>query len=162
MVIEKNTRHTKIIGELGEHIICNWLSRSGFEVAIVDHTGIDIIAYNPSTKQRLGISVKSRTRTVGKEGVPLGFFKEVERERKLVFDACNAFHCEPWIGIYIETIEGGDLFLFSYYHYKRKYKTEKEKVSNSWKMSKDYQERYKKDKDVKHIRYDFQLNNWEW
>ena len=68
----------------------------------------------------------------------------------------NAFHCEPWIGIYIETIEGGDLFLFSYYHYKRKYKTEKEKVSNSWKMSKEYQELYKKDKDVKHIRYDFQ------
>jgi len=34
--IEKSSRHQKIIGDLGENIICNWLSRSGFEVAIVN------------------------------------------------------------------------------------------------------------------------------
>ena len=27
--ISKSTRHQKIIGEFGEHLICNWLSRSG-------------------------------------------------------------------------------------------------------------------------------------
>jgi Holliday junction resolvase-like predicted endonuclease len=59
--IEKSSRHPKIIGSLGEHLVCNWLSRSGFEVAVVDHTGIDVIAYNPKTKERLGITVKSRT-----------------------------------------------------------------------------------------------------
>jgi len=47
MSIEKSTRHQKIIGAFGEHFLCNWLSRSGFEVSIVDHTGIDLIAYNP-------------------------------------------------------------------------------------------------------------------
>jgi hypothetical protein len=29
---------------------------------IVDHTGLDILAFNPSTEKRLGITVKSRTR----------------------------------------------------------------------------------------------------
>ena len=45
--VDKSSRHQKIIGDFGEHLICNWLSRSGFEVTIVDHTGIDIVAYNP-------------------------------------------------------------------------------------------------------------------
>jgi hypothetical protein len=67
MDIVKSSRHQKIIGNFGESLICNWLSRSGFEVAIVDHTGIDIVAYDPATRQRLGITVKSRTRTAGKE-----------------------------------------------------------------------------------------------
>ena len=62
MDIIKSSRHQKIIGDFGESIICNWLSRSGFEVTVVDHTGIDIIAFNPSTNERLGITVKSRTR----------------------------------------------------------------------------------------------------
>jgi hypothetical protein len=37
--IDKSSRHSKIIGEFGEPFLCNWLSRSGFEVAVVDHTG---------------------------------------------------------------------------------------------------------------------------
>lgn len=44
MNIIKSTRHQKIIGDLGEYMICNWLSRSGFEVTLADHTGLDIIA----------------------------------------------------------------------------------------------------------------------
>lgn len=43
MEIVKSSRHSKIIGDFGENLICNWLSRSGFEVSIVDHTGIDIL-----------------------------------------------------------------------------------------------------------------------
>jgi len=39
----------------------------GFEASVIDHTGIDVIAYNPSTNQRLGITVKARTRNIGKE-----------------------------------------------------------------------------------------------
>ena len=27
---------TKIIGNFGENMVCNWLARSGFEVALVD------------------------------------------------------------------------------------------------------------------------------
>jgi hypothetical protein len=62
MEITKGNRFAKIIGNFGESAVCNWLSRSGFDVALVDHTGIDIVAYRPVTGERLGISVKARTR----------------------------------------------------------------------------------------------------
>ncbi len=61
MRILKSSKHQKIIGDFGERLVCNWLSRSGFEVIVVDHTGIDLIAYHPTSRQRLGITVKSRT-----------------------------------------------------------------------------------------------------
>ena len=47
MDIEKSTRHSKIIGDLAEANLLNWLSRSGFEVCLVNHTGIDVVAYHP-------------------------------------------------------------------------------------------------------------------
>lgn len=37
MEIRKGSRHQKVIGDFGENLICNWLSRSGFEVVLVDH-----------------------------------------------------------------------------------------------------------------------------
>jgi hypothetical protein len=40
----------------------NWLSRKKFEVAVVDHTGIDLIARNTDTQELRGISVKARAR----------------------------------------------------------------------------------------------------
>ena len=61
MQINRSTRHQKIVGEFGEHLVCNWLSRSGFEVSRVDHTGIDLIAGKPSGKKPYGITVKART-----------------------------------------------------------------------------------------------------
>ena len=45
MEIIKTSRHQKIIGDFGELLVWNWLSRSGFEVALVDHTGIDILEF---------------------------------------------------------------------------------------------------------------------
>jgi hypothetical protein len=60
MGIKTSTRHQKIIGDYGENLICNWLSRSGFEVAIIDYTGIDIVAYNPITDRRLVGQLVSR------------------------------------------------------------------------------------------------------
>lgn len=80
--IIKSSRHQKTIGHFGEYLVCNWLSRSGFEVEVVDHTGIDIIAYNPSTKERLGITVKSRTRNPGKEGVSVTLFTDSKSDRR--------------------------------------------------------------------------------
>ncbi|MDI6904612.1 MAG: hypothetical protein QMD13_03865 [Candidatus Bathyarchaeia archaeon] len=97
--IEKSSRHQKIIGNLGEHLVCNWLSRSGFEVSIVDHTGIDVITYNPRSKKRLEITVKSRTRNPGKEKTSINLFsyRKDKNDRQKVIDACKAFSCEPWI-----------------------------------------------------------------
>ena len=115
MEINKSSRHQKIIGDFGENLICNWLSRSGFEVVLVDHTGIDVVAYNPSTKQRLGITVKSRTRDKGKENssVNLLSYQKVKSDRERLLDACEAFDCEPWIAVYVETLKYADVYLTS-------------------------------------------------
>lgn len=107
MQIKKSSRHQHIIGKFGEYMLCNWLSRSGFEVAIVDHTGLDIVTYNPSTNQRLGITVKSRTRDKGEginRGQPALTPKRQERPTKTdrclylfrlrTVDSCVCRNCE--------------------------------------------------------------------
>ena len=106
--IDKSSRHNKIIGDFGEHLICNWLSRSGFEVTIVDHTGIDIIAYKPEIG-RLGITVKSRTRTIGTENTNVNLFSDSARQK--IDDACETFACKAWIAVYVETTGGADACL---------------------------------------------------
>jgi hypothetical protein len=73
--MEKSSRHAKIIGTFGELLICNWLSRSGFEVCLVDHTGIDLLAARKVTGDRMGITVKSRTRVAGTEGESVNLFR---------------------------------------------------------------------------------------
>jgi transposase InsO family protein len=67
MKIKKSTRHAKITGDFGEALVLYWLSKYGFECAAVDHTGIDIIARNPHTKEVMGISVMRRSRNEGAE-----------------------------------------------------------------------------------------------
>lgn len=168
--IIKGTRHQKIIGNFGENLICNWLSRSGFEVTIVDHTGIDIIAYNPSTKQRLGITVKARTRSREKEeeSVYILYYpkakddrQKAKDDRQKLLDACEAFACEPWIAVYVETTNFADIYLTSLTNYDEKYRG-KGKAADSWKMGKKQKEQYVKDPDVKHIRIEFHATNWDW
>lgn len=61
-VINKGPRFAKILGDYGEHLVLAQLARSGFVVSHADQVGPDVIAYNPSTKRRLGITVKSLTR----------------------------------------------------------------------------------------------------
>ena len=80
-------------------------------MTIVDHTGIDIIAYHHITKKRLGITVKSRTRESGTEQSSVNIFKRKEgrNDRQKLLDACEAFNCEPWIGIYVKISEFEDV-----------------------------------------------------
>ena len=157
--ISKSTRHQKIIGNFGEHLICNWLSRSGFEVSIVDHTGIDLIAYNPKSKERLGITVKSRTRNIGSEEESVTIFRKKNNSRKKVIEACKAFGCKPYIGIYVETASQGDLYLTSLENYDKKYGNIN-RVTDDWKMRKKDKGKYKKDPEVKHIIINFNEINW--
>lgn len=88
MEITKSTRHSKIAGNFGEALLLYWLSKHGFECATVDHTGIDLIATNRHTGERMGISVKSRTRTIGTEddaiNIPNDQFEKATR-------ACDAW-----------------------------------------------------------------------
>jgi hypothetical protein len=163
MDIVKGTRHQKIIGNCGEMIICNWLSRSGMEVTIVDHTGIDIIAYNPTARKRLGITVKSRTRNIGKEDDSVNVFsyQKENNDRQKVLAACEAFACEPWLAVYVETTDQADIYLTSLSNYDAKYRREG-KAIDDWKMGPKHQATYASDPDVKHIKIKFQGTNWTW
>lgn len=157
--IIKSSRHQKIIGDFGENLTCNWLSRSGFEVALVDHTGIDILAFNPITKKRLGITVKSRTRSIGTEEDSVNIFKN--NDRKKLLDACKAFACEPWIAVYVETLEYADVYITSLENYDTRYQGKGARI-NDWKMGKKYKKLYDNDSDVKHIKIEFKALNWKW
>lgn len=163
MDIVKSTRHQKIIGDCGELTICNWLSRSGLEVVIVDHTGIDIVAYNPSTKQRIGITVKSRTRTIGREESSVNIFsyQKGKNDRNKAIAACEAFACEPWIAVYVEATDQADIYLTSLENYEVNYRREG-KAIDDWKMGPKHIEKYKSDPLVKHIKINFQETNWTW
>lgn len=160
--IEKSSRHQKIIGNLGEHLVCNWLSRSGFEVSIVDHTGIDVIAYNPRSKKRLGIMVKSRTRNPSKEKTSVNLFsyRKDKNDRQKVIDACKAFGCEPWIAVYVETTEYADLFLTSLKNYDSKCRGSKKRVIDNWKMRPKHLKAYDKDDNVMHLHLRLEGKNW--
>ena len=163
MKIVKSSRHQKVIGDFGEQLICNWLSRSGFEVAHVDHTGIDIVAFNPSMNARLGITVKSRTRTPGKEAESVNIFRQKDKnDRETLVQACIAFACEPWIAVYIETTEFGEVYLTSLETYDTKYRGKEGRAIETWKMRPEDKEDYAKNPDVKHIRIDFYATNWVW
>lgn len=159
--IEKSSRHSKIIGNFGEAMLCNWLSRSGFEVVIVDHTGIDIVAYNKRTGERLGITVKSRTRLEGKEHESVNLLSNQKKERTKVQEACEAFACKPWIGIYVETADYGDIYLMSLSHYDNKY-GKKGKILDDWKMTEKYKKLYDTDEQIKHLHIKFEIKRWKW
>lgn len=162
MEIEKSSRHSKIIGEFGEAFLCNWLSRSGFEVTVVDHTGLDVIAYHRKTERRLGITVKSRTRGTGKETecVNVFFNQTVPRDRAKLLAACKAFACEPWLAIYVETAKSAELYLTSLEHYDQTYCLSKVCAIDTWKMGKRHKRAYDTDKNVQHICVEFRVTNW--
>ena len=163
MQIVKSSRHQKIIGNFGEALLCNWLSRTGFEVVLVDHTGIDVVAFNPHTKKRIGVSVKSRTRKNGQENSPVNiFFNLKKNDREKVKKACEAFACEPWIAVYVEKFESADLYLVSLEHYDHRYKGAKDRAIDDWKMGEKYRIEYENDPNVLHIRMDFSIISWNW
>ncbi len=158
--IDKSSRHTRIVGHFGEYLVCNWLSRSGFEVSIVDHTGMDVIAYHPRAHKRLGITVKSRTRTKGTETGSVYLFRERKDDRQKLLDACEAFNCEPWVAVYAECDTCADLFLTSLANYESKYRPGKPHAVDGWRMTERFIREYASDREVKHIRLDFKAENW--
>ncbi len=111
--ILKSTRHSKIAGNFGEALLLYWLSKHGFECATLDHTGIDLIAHNPHRNERMGISVKSRTRSsqTKEEAINIANdqFEKVER-------ACKAFGCVPYFGLVADAPDIIRVFVLSMAH----------------------------------------------
>ena len=159
-LVSKSTRHQAIVGRFGEYVVCNWLSRSGFEVTLVDHTGIDVIAFDPRSGKRLGITVKSRTRNAGAERENITIFREKNQDRAKVSAACKAFNCDPWIGVYVETEQAADLFLLSLKHFDAVYRGAKASRVHAWSMGGRNLARYAQDSDVHHIHLQFAPDHW--
>jgi Holliday junction resolvase-like predicted endonuclease len=162
MEINKSSRHAKIVGNFGEQLVCNWLSRSGWEVVLVDHTGIDIIAYHRKSRERIGITVKSRTRTAGTEKDTVNIFLKKKGDRGKVIQACKDFSCEPWIAVYIETSGFADLYLTSLKNYDAKYLLNIGKAIEDWKMGEKYIQKYTLDPNIHHLRINVKSENWDW
>jgi hypothetical protein len=155
MAIQKSERHQKIIGQFGEHFVCNRLSCSDFDVMLVDHVGIDVIAFREDVG-RLGISVKSRTRgRKGSEEESVNLFSSEEGKLERV---CTNLGLTPWIAVYVETERCGDLYTTSLENYRTKYQRNTKMLV--WDMRRKRQEAYSKDVKIMHLHVDFTLNNW--
>ena len=77
-------------------------------------------------------------------------------------DACQAFACEPWIAIYVETTDYAEVYLTSLANYDQKYRGREGRAIDDWKMTASYKDRYEQDDSVKHIRLEFRATNWTW
>jgi Holliday junction resolvase len=157
--MEKSSRHSKIIGEFGEHLVCDALSKSNFEVVRVDHTGLDIIAYDKENKKRLGITVKSRTRDGGTVNESINVFSHQsgKDDRKKLLEACEYFGCEPWVAIYSENEDEADLYLVSLETFNKYHGG---KAIEQWKVSTKMRKQYIEDPEVKHLNFKLDSNRW--
>ena len=153
--INKSSRHSKITGDFAEGLVLYWLSKHGFESASVDHTGIDLIARNPVTKELMGISVKGRSRMTGKESghmnIPNDNFEKVD-------EACKAFGCKPYFAILIDAADTITIFILSKAKLLKLFPMGKSVAI--WKMGDSYLEKYRRDKDIIIIHFNYETLNW--
>lgn len=155
MRTEKSTRHAKITGDFGESLVLYLLSKTGFECANVDHTGIDLIARRPRSSEVMGISVKSRSRAVGKEGesvnVEKDHFEKIEA-------ACKAFKCVPYIAFVVDEAMHIRVLVMSV-KTMLKLCPSGSKVAY-WSMSKRKMQRYRDNKNVMWLEFDQRDGRW--
>lgn len=155
MRIKKSTRHAKITGDFGETVVLYWLSKYGFECALVDHTGIDIIARNPHTNEIMGISVKGRSRTEGAEdtyvSIPNENFDKAE-------NACAAFGCVPYFAIVVDAGEVIRGFILPMTKLLTLFP--KGKTASGWKMTERYLARYAADPEIQIFKFETKTMKW--
>ncbi|MBP6431091.1 MAG: hypothetical protein KA319_04935 [Ferruginibacter sp.] len=153
--INKSSRHSKITGDFAESLVLYWLSKHGFESAKVDHTGIDLIARNPITKELMGISVKSRSRSTGKEkdhlNIPNENFEKVEK-------ACKAFGCVPYFAILVDGLDSINIFILNKDKLIEFFPLGK--TNSIWKMSDSYLAKYNNDSSIIKIEFKYKTLNW--
>jgi Holliday junction resolvase len=155
MRIRKSTRHSRITGDFGETLVLYLLSKTGFECARVDHTGIDLIARRPDSKEVMGISVKSRSRSEGTEGTSININKDdIEKAQK----ACKAFGCKPYFAIVADERGLIRVFVLSVKHLLR-LRPGGSRVS-SWAMSERELQRYRDNRNVKWLELGLHEGRW--
>jgi hypothetical protein len=153
--IEKSSRHSDITGRFGETLVLYWLSKHGFETCNVNHTGIDIIASNSHTKEKMGISVKCRSRDEGKESEEINIY---DKDLKYMDEACKTFGCVPYFAFVVDTHDETRIFILT----KEKFLqfSPLKTTYCGWKMTEKHVEKYKNDKDVKIIEFKHEVHSW--
>lgn len=155
MDISKSSRHSKITGDFAEHLILYYLSKYGFECARVDHTGIDIIARNPYTKELMGISVKGRSRGKGKDGEHMTIRKDNFVKAGA---ACTAFDCTPYFGIVVDETPKTYIFILPMDELLQ-INPAGERAS-AWKMKPQHLVKYRENPNVVMFEFDFSIHRW--
>ena len=155
MDVNKSTRHSKITGNFAENLILYWLSKYGFECALIDHTGIDIIAKNPHTDELMGISVKSRSRSTGKEGQ---YVRILNDNFPKADEACKAFGCTAYFAIVVDECDKIYAFITSKKHLLKLFPMRKNAAG--WKMSRTWIEKYRQDREIKMFEFSHQTITW--
>ena len=155
MRFRKSSRHSRITGDFGETLVLYLLSKTGFECARVDHTGIDLIARRPDSREVMGISVKSRSRSESAEGTSINIQKDDIVKAQ---EACKAFGCKPYFAMVVDEKGLIRVFLLSVRHLLR-LRPGGAKVS-SWAMSDKELQRYRDNKNVKWIELGMHEGRW--
>lgn len=153
--VNKSSRHSKITGDFAEHLILYWLSKHGFESARVDHTGIDLIARNPHTKELMGISVKSRSRNPGTESTSISIHAS---DIQKAASACEAFGCVPYFAIVADVKDKIIAFLLSVEKFRKLFV--KNNSVYAWKMNEKNLERYYADPEIKVFEFRTRTHSW--
>jgi hypothetical protein len=155
MNINKSTRHPKIAGDLGETLVLYWLSKYGFECAKVDHTGIDLIAHNPHTKQRMGISVKCRTRNPGSEK---SFVRIDAKDFDKVKAACAVFDCLPYFAVVVDADTAIRVFITPMAHVLELFPCTPS--GSGWRMSPAFLAKYANNREV--MTFELEIKHGKW
>ena len=155
MRVTKSSRHSKITGDFAERLVLYWLSKYGFECAFVDHVGLDIIARHPRSREVMGISVKSRSRSTGAEGTYLSIPNDNIAKLE---SACLSFRCRPYFAIVVDEADAITAFILSKAHLVRLFPPGKMVIA--WKMSKAWLKQYKADPEIKSFRFTTKTGNW--
>lgn len=155
MTITKSSRHSKITGDFAERLVLYWLSKYGFECALVDHVGLDLIARSPHTTELMGISVKSRSRIEGTENEHINI---AQADLRKLNKACTAFSCVPYLAIVVDAGDTISGFILSKTHLLELYRDGKKVIA--WAMSQDRIRRYEADPEIKWFRFQTSTPNW--
>jgi len=151
----RSSRHAKITGDFGEALVLYLLSKSGFECARVDHTGIDLIARNPHSGELMGISVKSRSRMTGKQTEYVSLPNENFIKAKA---ACEAFGCQPYFAIVVDAVGRVLVFLLTMSHLSAICPPRRR--ASGWKMTPTQIDEYLADPEIK--TYQFHSTRVKW
>lgn len=92
---DKDQNLTTQFGDFGENMVMYVLNQlQNYKVALVDHVGIDLIATNPITKNRYGISVKAQN-IKGKNGKTNTSHTYNQQDLEKITQFCESFQLIP-------------------------------------------------------------------